>query len=287
MTSRFDDAGGALAAALVVVSVGIPGLALGHPLAFVAAAFGAVAVALLPPKVSATRRRHRVLGAFALAIPAGILAAVSLSDIVGGWRVWVAWMSAFGVAGVALTMGAPLVPGARPAAVTTGFLAAYALYRSDLAANVPHLAVFEWVVGLAVAAFAIGRVLGSLAHDAPARAWDTTWSRHTQGVTPMYDKTFLEWQRVLEDFLARGASRDLYESLWEQAFDASGDDAGKKEALRALGALVVVPEPRVGAKRLEVQDENAARRVALHAHLVGLAKSRGAVTGTRLTVIKE
>jgi len=175
---------------------------------------------------------------------------------------------------VAVVLGGVPHRNAALAALVTGYVA----FRGDAAANVEHLDLWEWALGLAILAYAVARAKAPLRAAATEEPWRSRERRHRPEVRARLDPAFESWSRAARAFLDRGERRDEYEALWRSAFETlARRPETVRKALEPLTGLREELTPRVFKMpwvMRRVEEENRRRR--LQAHRTLLARYRAA-----------
>lgn len=146
---------------------------------------------------------------------------------------------------------APTPVGVLLAALLAG---AYVGYRGLVAERVENLPLYEWTLGVGVAALLLARLRRHARAGEVPEAWESDARRHAQDVVPLYDARMGPLAAVVARYLEQGAGFDEYRAALARA--APHAPAAYHKALEAARP---VPPARGKAAR-------AARAKRLEAH---------------------
>ena len=155
-----------------------------------------------------------------------------------------------------------------PAGVLIGatLAATYVAYRSLVAGRVANLPLYEWTLGVGVAALLLGRLRRSASDASVPEAWTGTARRHTQDALPAYDTRMPPLAAAIQRYLESGKGFEEYRMAMARASPHA--PATFRKALQGMSA---VPSPRGrGAKAA-----TAARLAAHQALMQGLELRHG------------
>lgn len=162
---------------------------------------------------------------------------------------------------------APMPVGVLLAAAMTG---AYLGYRGLVADRVANLPLYEWTLGVGVAALLLGRLRRQARAREVAEAWESDARRHTPDVVPLPDPRMGPLAAAVGRYLQRGEGFEDYRAALGKAAEPASPFR------KALEDLRPVPPVRGRAARAAAQ-----RRVDAHrALMLTLHQTRGNVHGT-------
>ena len=147
--------------------------------------------------------------------------------------------------------------------------ATYLSYRALVASQVDNLPLYEWTLGVGVAALLLARLRRHVRADEVPEAWESDARRHAQDVVPLYDARMGPVAAALARYLDEGHGFDAYRAALARL---KGPDAYRK----ALEALQPVPPARGRARRAAREK----RREAHRALLLTLRPDRGSPPGS-------
>lgn len=174
--------------------------------------------ALLAASVRARRQKP---------VPAAVGALLVLVGAAAAWAAAETWPEsarlrwAIGAAGALAAVGlaarlvvarkAPrLAPSPVGVLLVAALLAAYLGYRPLVATRVANLPLYEWTIGVGIAALVLGRLRRSARDDAVPEAWTGEARRHTEDARAAYDPRMLPLAHVIDRYLETGEGFEEY-----------------------------------------------------------------------------
>lgn len=148
--------------------------------------------------------------------------------------------------------------------------AVYLSYRALVAQQVGNLPLYEWTLGVGVAALLLARLRRHARAQEVPEAWESDARRHAQDVSPLYDARMAPLAGAVSRYLDTGEGYEAYQAALRRVSPSA-------PYRKALESVRPVPPARGRAARRSAR----ARRLEAHrALLLTLRNERGSLHGS-------